>query len=121
MACSSLLISLAFMFLLCYFATRVTDQNSNMATYVYQSEWYVLDSVHKKYCQLIMIRAQTNVVFHGYHLVSCTMEQFALVLFILNLLPLIRITTITMCVIFFQLVKSSLSVYFMFRRLNRMQ
>lgn len=77
---TSLLIALSYMFFLCHFATRVTDQNLNVASYVYQSEWYILESKYQKYCQLIMVRAQINLVFRGYKLISCTMEQFVSVL-----------------------------------------
>lgn len=68
----------AFPFLLCYFATNITQNLLSVADGAYNNiSWYRLPPNQAKYVMLIVGRAQVPAYIRGFKLVYCTLDSFA--------------------------------------------
>lgn len=54
-------------------------QNSLVADVAYQTNWYELSPLRRRFLMLIMARAQPAVHFYGLKLVLCNLNNFAAV------------------------------------------
>lgn len=71
---------LGFPYILCYFATNITQDLLSIADVAYNNiSWYKLPPNLEKYILLIIQRAQEPVFITGFKLVYCTLYNFAMV------------------------------------------
>lgn len=70
-------------FLLCHYGTFATERIRSIDLTVYNANWldYPLDL--RKYIILVITQSQSKINFNGFSLISCSLEAFAKVLYIL--------------------------------------
>lgn len=76
---SSLFCSLMWPFMVCYFATYVTDRISSIGQIVYNSNWEDLTPKMRTNLLLVIVRSQKPMYFTGFDLILCTLETFGTV------------------------------------------
>lgn len=76
----SLFISLEWVFIFCYLATRATTAMTTIPRYVYDVNWYEYPLELREYCQIVLMRSQQPFYFTGFKVIKCTLETFTKVL-----------------------------------------
>lgn len=72
----SLICSLCWPFLCCYFATHTSDRINSISQMVYNSNWHNYPLKLQKYIVLVIARSQKRSLFTGFNLVACTLYTF---------------------------------------------
>lgn len=70
---SGLWISVAGMYVYCYFATKVTTKIRGIGDRMYEIEWNCCPKDFCRFVQLTICRSQQPIFFHGYGLINCDM------------------------------------------------
>lgn len=72
----SLIVSLCWPFLCCYFATLTSDRIFLISHIVYGSKWYLYPLKLQKYITLVIARSQQDAQFTGFNLIGCSLFTF---------------------------------------------
>lgn len=67
-------IGLAYPYLLCYSATKITFEVTNIGNIAYNSKWYEYPHNERMFAISIIARSQKPVRFIGFKFVTCTLE-----------------------------------------------
>lgn len=72
----SLIVSLCWPFLCCYFATLTSDRIFLISHVVYGSKWHLYPLKLQKYITLVIARSQQDAQLTGFNLIGCSLFTF---------------------------------------------
>lgn len=111
-------------FTLCYYVTAITVDVDSVGDFAYNSPWYQMPRTERRIVQMVICRSQQPCEIKGLGVFVCSMETYLTVIFVIfegqEVAPLKGAFFQADWIFFwpFQLIKSSISYYMLFRRLN---
>lgn len=118
MVLMSFLVSSGNLYLYCFYGNRSTRDYAEMAHYLYASNWYKHPVELQKFFKMMIANAQIHLFYDGSGIVQLNLETYLKVKQYLNM----RMGSISkdlkiIVYIIFQLLKSVISYYLMFKTL----
>lgn len=120
MVLMSLIVSGANLFLYCYYGNRSTNDYAQMAHSLYHSSWYKHSAAMQRFFKMMIANAQRPLFYHGFRMVELNLETYLKVSGFVDVQTVYDGLNIQLKRFYcfrFQLLKSVISYYLMFKTL----